>query len=415
MSFQGNIVDKVDNTIKIFVLMPFNDHFNDVYECIEKVANSIASVNCECLRADQRFFNGLIVDSIKQELNSADIIIADLTDMNPNVYYEVGFVHGISKEHIIFIVQEDQEILFDLLGFQHIKYSRDNLAGSLKITLKDKLTLVFYEMGRNPASLFRFFGKNVEHNPLNAFLPIYLPRSRSFSEQSSEERSLMRKNGEDIPIFDPVYVLDDLAAFEIIHKLFISYKLGPISMQRDDEEQTPWRDNYCDICIGGPGVNNRTKEMLGFETSQALLTVKQEPLTPKTWRLTLYAQEEYTLKASPDSAIGVILRIRNPFIKGNTIVSIFGDRAESTLAAAHYLSKNIDELARSLGQDGDKDLLLLLSVRKGEEGKYDNVNKLALVTSQNESEISTDDIEKYREKESADSESSEISDSTTEE
>jgi hypothetical protein len=114
----------------IFVLMPFGDEFRDVYELGIKAACLEAGANCE--RVDEQFFDKNILAQIYNQIEGADIIIADMTGRNPNVFYETGYAHALSKQ-VILLTQNIEDIPFDLKHYPHIVYSG-------KITsLKEKL------------------------------------------------------------------------------------------------------------------------------------------------------------------------------------------------------------------------------------------------------------------------------------
>jgi nucleoside 2-deoxyribosyltransferase len=57
-------------------------------------------------------------------INQADIIIADCTNRNPNVFYEVGIAHAMGKQTIL-MVQTIDDIPFDLRGLRVIEYRYD--------------------------------------------------------------------------------------------------------------------------------------------------------------------------------------------------------------------------------------------------------------------------------------------------
>lgn len=114
-----------------FVLMPFDDDFNDIYQLGIKQSCEDAGAYCE--RVDEQIFNESILDRIYNQISKADIVIADLTKRNANVFYEVGYAHALGKTTIL-LTQNVDDIPFDLKHYPHIVY--DN-----KITkLKDELT-----------------------------------------------------------------------------------------------------------------------------------------------------------------------------------------------------------------------------------------------------------------------------------
>lgn len=113
-----------------FVCMPLNPSFNDIYELGIKTV--VQESGFRCLRADEIHHNMGILRVVYDQIISAHIIIADMTGQNPNVYYEVGFAHGIGKE-VVLLTQKMDDIPFDLRGFNHIMYE-----GKIMV-LKDKL------------------------------------------------------------------------------------------------------------------------------------------------------------------------------------------------------------------------------------------------------------------------------------
>lgn len=76
-----------------FVLMPFRDPFNDYYQKIIRPAASDAGL--ETLRADNIFGTGVIITDIWEKIWRAKVVIADVTDKNANVNYELGLCHWV--------------------------------------------------------------------------------------------------------------------------------------------------------------------------------------------------------------------------------------------------------------------------------------------------------------------------------
>ncbi len=71
------------------------------------------SFNYHTIRADEISKPGKITEQIIKELSDADIVIADLTDHNPNVFYELGVRQLLYKPYIQ-IICEGQKIPFDV-------------------------------------------------------------------------------------------------------------------------------------------------------------------------------------------------------------------------------------------------------------------------------------------------------------
>ena len=65
--------------------------------------------------------SGLITKAIIEQIISADLVIADLTGNNPNVFYELAIRHSYRKPAIQ-IIKGDIEIPFDVSNMRTISY-----------------------------------------------------------------------------------------------------------------------------------------------------------------------------------------------------------------------------------------------------------------------------------------------------
>ena len=103
-----------------FVLMPFDEGFAPVYsEFIKPVLESVGVV---VSRADNIESQQNILRDVMGGIGGSDLIIADLTSSNPNVYYELGVAHA-SRKPVIHLTQSLEEVPFDLRSHRLIEYS----------------------------------------------------------------------------------------------------------------------------------------------------------------------------------------------------------------------------------------------------------------------------------------------------
>jgi hypothetical protein len=108
-----------------FVLMPFAKGWSDrVY--IRLLRQTIESLGLQCIRTDN-LTGTIVIEDIWTKINQAAFIVADVTDLNPNVMYEMGIVHSIGKPAIL-ITQDLKKIPFDFKHLRHYDYS-DNEEG----------------------------------------------------------------------------------------------------------------------------------------------------------------------------------------------------------------------------------------------------------------------------------------------
>ncbi|MXO46874.1 hypothetical protein GRI69_01185 [Erythrobacter vulgaris] len=117
-----------------FVLMPFSKEFSDIYKLgIQETATECGVV---AERVDEQRYSETMLERIYRQIKDADFIIADMTDRNPNVFYEVGYAHALGKL-VTLLTQDANDIPFDLKHHRHIVYGK-----SIQ-SLKESLTHEF--------------------------------------------------------------------------------------------------------------------------------------------------------------------------------------------------------------------------------------------------------------------------------
>lgn len=84
---------------KAFVVMQFGHNYDDLYRDVIK--NVCESNGYMVYRADEGLGTGLILNDIISAIKNSALVIGDITLNNPNVFYEVGFVHALNKPTIL--------------------------------------------------------------------------------------------------------------------------------------------------------------------------------------------------------------------------------------------------------------------------------------------------------------------------
>jgi polyhydroxyalkanoate synthesis regulator phasin len=102
-----------------FVLMPFAEKFQPIYD--DHIRPTVTRAGLRCERADEIRGPTLITWDIWERVNRARFLIAELTDQNSNVFYELGLAHAISKD-VILITQSMDFVPFDLKALRCICY-----------------------------------------------------------------------------------------------------------------------------------------------------------------------------------------------------------------------------------------------------------------------------------------------------
>jgi hypothetical protein len=106
-----------------FVIMPFASKFDSVYETFKSAVQS-EEINLSCVRGDD-LYQQHILQSILDQILESEFIIADLTDLNANVFYELGLVHAMKEmKKVVIVAQDTSFIPFDLKQFRCLIYER---------------------------------------------------------------------------------------------------------------------------------------------------------------------------------------------------------------------------------------------------------------------------------------------------
>jgi tetratricopeptide (TPR) repeat protein len=95
--------------------------FDRVWEKI--LAPGIPS-DFNALRADETRVSGIIDKVYIEHLLNADVVLADLTFANPNVYYELGIRHALCKGGTVLVVQAGANLPFDVKKLKVLFYDR---------------------------------------------------------------------------------------------------------------------------------------------------------------------------------------------------------------------------------------------------------------------------------------------------
>ena len=137
-----------------FVIMPFSDAFNHVFNQLIRPALE----GYEVIRADSHLDQQNILQNIVEGIHRADLVIADVTGMNANVMYELGAAHALGKPTVM-MSQSISGLPFDLRSYLVQAYAP---SGQEADAFSERLR----EIGKKHiAGLVRF------GNPITDFLP----------------------------------------------------------------------------------------------------------------------------------------------------------------------------------------------------------------------------------------------------
>jgi hypothetical protein len=106
----------------VFVLMPFKATMDKVYtNHIKKMAQELGLT---IRRADDIFTPAPFMEKVWDGICGAQLILADCTQKNPNVFYEIGMAHTVGKK-VVLITRSEKDIPSDIKNYDYIPYVYD--------------------------------------------------------------------------------------------------------------------------------------------------------------------------------------------------------------------------------------------------------------------------------------------------
>ena len=112
-----------------FLAMPTKHWLPDVQSAIES-----AAAGFECKLSVDNAAPGDIMNRVWQDIRRSEVIVADLTEANPNVFYEMGLAHALGKTIIMIRQKNTPPVPFDLGHHKYFTYDVTKL-GELKTWL----------------------------------------------------------------------------------------------------------------------------------------------------------------------------------------------------------------------------------------------------------------------------------------
>jgi hypothetical protein len=130
-----------------FVIMPFGDVWDDYYTRIYSPA--ISEAGLMPVRADDVFRAGSILQDIVDLLRQSIVVLADITETNRNVHYELGLAHALGKPTVL-VAPRDMNLFFDVGQERMVTYTKGNAFWGSE--LQAALVRALQETVQDPAS-----------------------------------------------------------------------------------------------------------------------------------------------------------------------------------------------------------------------------------------------------------------------
>lgn len=106
----------------VFVLMDFGEPYTDIYRTLIKP--TVEAEGFRCVRSDDIFRTSAVIEDIWENINKAALVIAEISNTNANVMYELGICHTIGKE-VMMLTQNGRDVPFNFRHLRFYPYSND--------------------------------------------------------------------------------------------------------------------------------------------------------------------------------------------------------------------------------------------------------------------------------------------------
>lgn len=237
-----------------FVAMPFGKTGTDVRNKYDRVYDHLIKIPVEeagfiCDRADKIPGTDDILDMLKSKLVTAALVVVDLSDRNPNVFYELGFRHALNKPTITIANTNEIEgigLPFNIRQYNTIPYDLTDIVSvdSCRSKIKQLATTFGAQLGRDAVHQESETANEPSLREIEAKLEIGLANIRDLLAEVTPSRS-----SETEKLFDRVIASADVLGgqaesikdlrsqlVEIIHSSkFVEQanELGVVSLHRN--------------------------------------------------------------------------------------------------------------------------------------------------------------------------------------
>lgn len=151
---------------RCFVVSPIGDAGTDIRKNADQLYQHIIKPVCEkcgfiAQRVDEFNTSNSITQEILDALNDYELVIADLTGHNPNVFFEIGY-RTKSQRPIIHLKRKDETIPFDVSAIRTFEYDLTDL--DMVTATKDRLEQVIKNFKYEEVKESKRANNNFENN-----------------------------------------------------------------------------------------------------------------------------------------------------------------------------------------------------------------------------------------------------------
>lgn len=179
-----------ENMRKCFVVSPIGDEGTEIRKRADQLYTYIIKPVCEkcefeAIRGDLINASDSIDQTILDHLKNDDLIIADISGHNPNVFYEIGYRTSLGK-NIIHLKEKGEIIPFDVVNIRTFDYDLKDLDSVSKI--KTRLIQTIENLSFDEKKTSDESGAEIEKS--NNILPILYEISDKIDDLKTEVKSV---------------------------------------------------------------------------------------------------------------------------------------------------------------------------------------------------------------------------------
>jgi hypothetical protein len=142
-----------------FVIMPFRPELAFLFRILKAAVQQVFP-NLAVERGDDKVLTKPILEKIVDFIRQADVIVADCSGRNPNVFYELGIAHALERRVVLITSDEIDQAPADIRAYEFISYAKlspDAFVAKLTDALQNVLGNPFAGFHAEAAALFEQF------------------------------------------------------------------------------------------------------------------------------------------------------------------------------------------------------------------------------------------------------------------
>lgn len=228
-----------------------------IYRDIIKPA--VISCDYECIRGDEVLDSGLIDESMYYGILESDLVVADITTLNPNAIYELGVRHGVRRFRTIIMMESGDKFFFDLNHNRTLIYTyyKKNKQYSEEVeAVKDRLTKIIQEIDK--------------HEQIDSPLYKFVPDLKEPQRQNKE--GIMNKDVE--PLYKRIKEATDLRRRRHFEEAYGLYK-----QLSDEIPSDPYFKQQMALCAY---KSMKPSEAESLDLAESILKPISETIDPET-------------------------------------------------------------------------------------------------------------------------------------